>query len=283
MIKPGQRNPRLMLRLTEAQGYRCAVCSRVLSMDRGYDFPEWPSIVRFDRALPRTYLNSVVTCHPCSGRQSNCPSLTDYYNAVMSEAKAQIKEQPDCDLEVVAAIKARIRELSGLDLDVPVEYGRAPMSSVEHIAKVMASKHNDRPTREEMKERKKQRKAKWMNDGQRRRFMEIQRHRCVYCTAVFETDHVQHPRYPTWEHIETIGDGGTSKMNNVVVACSTCNNLRDNMGLSALEYAEWAADHHAEIEARAQHRIRALALKTRHKGKDWYLYNAGRTRPLFNS
>jgi len=73
------------------------------------------------------------------------------------------------------------------------------------------------------------------------RCSEQQNHRCCYCGR-----HTWHPSYgetgrknlaATLEHVHTRREGGTDSMNNLVMACSGCNNGRgDHFG--AVEFYE---------------------------------------------
>jgi hypothetical protein len=59
-------------------------------------------------------------------------------------------------------------------------------------------------------------------------------------------------RTSTLEHVVEKRNGGGNDLDNLVVACSICNELRSRYGMTAYEFSDWAPLHLDVIEQAAQ-------------------------------
>ena len=206
-----------------------------------------------------------------------------YDNYVSGTLNKVVREEAAIDQSVVDSIRHHLDELGYPEISFSENFGRAPLERSLVIAKTLIRthvlNHNDGiPTRKSLGRKV---KAKWMTDGNRRRFMEAQNHRCVYCFEPFDTKRVLGARYPTWEHVEEVKLGGFSQMRNIVIACRTCNGLRDTLKLTAHDYADWARMNRSSIDDAARRSEHALEIKMRNKGEAHLNRIWGRKRPLF--
>lgn len=103
--------------------------------------------------------------------------------------------------------------------------------------------HNNRPNRESVRKR--------IGERTYREICERDGHACVYCGATAE----QSGTHLQLDHLVPRADGGEDRADNLVLACRTCNSMRQNLSLS--QWAAYAATTRGlTINAR---RIRAQA------------------------
>ncbi len=194
-------------------------------------------VIKIDKKLARTYSNTVVACVRCAGRASNVDNLLDLQHHILNPEppKPQIKNP-----ETIARIREFLDQEGYQDTHIPKGYEHAPPAVAEHIARGIIRIAN-RP-KGHGKEHSKSR-------GYKRCWLESQNHRCCYCGIVMDNDPTS-PAFATWEHIQSLRDGGTNYKDNVVIACTTCNSLRDHFDMQAMEYYEWAVENIDEIRRR---------------------------------
>lgn len=180
---------------------------------------------------------------------------------------------PASDPAVIEAIDAALKACGIYHFKIPKNYGRAPMDRVSSIVAAI-KRQNVWMSPEAVLERKKRKKSKKVKalwkayHGARRRFCEAQNHRCCYCHARLNTDtqYPSDPYYPTWEHVERSADGGENHKRNLVIACTTCNSLRDAMGLNAYVFYDWVQQHPEKIIEVAERRRKQNANKLKTRG-----------------
>jgi 5-methylcytosine-specific restriction endonuclease McrA len=272
-------------RLLEMQAYRCAVCHRPIHTDHHYDAPDWPSMSKVNRALTRSYENCVLLCNRCCGKSVLYPTLMAYYEAYVTNSVPSNSREYPINESVLLEIREQLTA-AGIpeDREFPLDYGKAPRSSIPAIVRGILKKiaHEDfgKPA---FRRRQNAKSAKWMNDGNRRRFMEAQNHRCCYCGSRFDTEakSTQSARYPSWEHVDNASDGGTSRMMNLVIACLACNNLRSIKDMSAYAFADWVLHNRDEVDKHAKNVDHCLGIKERRNGPGWEPTDRIRIKPFY--
>ena len=70
----------------------------------------------------------------------------------------------------------------------------------------------------------------------KRKLSEAQNHRCCYCYVTFDEEN-ESPYSATFEHVIPTIRGGLSKLENLVLCCNTCNNIRGDR-ISAENFSE---------------------------------------------
>jgi 5-methylcytosine-specific restriction endonuclease McrA len=91
----------------------------------------------------------------------------------------------------------------------------------------------------------------------------LQNGRCFYCQTDCQLNDKNRPRSASVDHKQTMADRGSGKLENLVMACRSCNNLRGNIAYEDfLEGQLWLPEHKEE-------RVRLTVYYNR--GKDRYL------------
>ena len=255
----------LRLRLCEAQNHRCAVCAAKIEYASYSNSIERASVCKLDRSLPKSYDNCVVTCHYCSGGASTFTTLTEY-NERRSEQKAykEKTEYPETILIINEALSKYCVEenLPFKPLTESSKFRYAPPTALDEIINTQIAKIKYGQSSRIVKPKKTKTTFKWCSTGrtQKEAFSEMQNHRCCYC-GEYMNDENRHPRQATWEHVICKRDRGENSFDNLVIACSVCNSLRDMLKLEAEEFYEWVQTHRKEIEQRSNLIIRKRAMR----------------------
>lgn len=257
-LPPKRAGMGLRVRLSESQNHRCAFCATdITPYSEGEDET---CTVKIDRDEARSYLNCVVVCRKCAGASANSPSLMTYYEVTRGAAKPS-RPQRAHDPEMISHILALVAELAPPECDVSAikvnhGFGFAPRAKAEQIARNLI--HTEVTRDKAVSNRNSTPKP-----GYKRCFLESQNHRCCYCGHRMETLVRCHPRYATWEHVVALRNGGTDALDNLVLACATCNHTRDHLDLSAEDFYAWVQVNRNAIEGKVTARLRQLQRRKR--------------------
>jgi 5-methylcytosine-specific restriction endonuclease McrA len=243
----GRDRGKLKLYLCGCQNHRCAICLRPIKFLAYADDPARACAVKFDRSLPHGRKNSVACCARCAGTQSAYPSLLDFYEFKISGVKKKQKLKitfPDTINEINRQVAVQCAALS-IPFDLLNEKSKFRFAPPESIPKIVT--HRVKSFVERFNRPVPVKRIEYhLTMDKKIAFSEAQNHRCCYCSS--PVNFIQkHPRQATWEHVVPFREQGSHEFDNVVIACSACNNLRDRMDVSAEEFYLWASTHREEI------------------------------------
>lgn len=260
----------------EIQNNRCYACDKELSHPYLFDDLARPCVVPIDRSKPKSRDNSVVVCGECGGTQGNYPSLGAFIEAYRADPSIT-KKKPKTDSRVYPATVPLINKLMWERCPVPFEelsedskFRFTPPMAVEKIVAGRIEhaiiKANIAVRKDHIRELRNSGAFSFIVLTRDRREMlsEQQNHRCCYC-SIRMIDINRHPLSPTWEHVLAVKDGGADTWENLVIACSACNGLRNRLDLTALEYFDWVWSHLDEFREIIRFTVKKFESKERYR------------------
>jgi len=248
---------KMAIALSGEQNHRCATCSVEMQLTSG-SF-DTAAVAKIDPGEERCWQNLVALCRACVAARQNL-HLVEFFDLVCRQGRpAAVKKairqsgRTRSGNEVLARAMARVEaDLSSLGIKYPYSgeiFGGSDLppeaedAFVEKLVARAVKKHHAGTPR---KSRRWRSIGKGRNNDrlQRHRLGEAQNHRCCYCSELVRYDIPRHPDYATFEHvIERKHNGPAFSFDNLVIACSLCNNEREHLGLSANGYWRYVQQH----------------------------------------
>lgn len=293
---------KLRTRLSGEQNHRCACCGTMLTLLPGYQNAS--AVVQIDRALPRTWRNTVALCMRCNGNQANHESVVAYFahvaqnghpdrRTIILDHNRQHREMRKAHADKFALYRTLMSE----GLGVPYKWElrgiiNLPEERIREIAAKNIEKCLDRMAGDPKFSafmRGKPRCADRARLTLARRSSKIrshlsacQNHRCCYCGVPMMEDRFTwasgvryvDSRAATIEHVINSEDGGSDRMENLVAACHACNNLRGRLRLLAEDYYDKMQSGEIVIDHDECNRIAIQARKQKLGSRRGHLVHA---------
>jgi 5-methylcytosine-specific restriction endonuclease McrA len=241
-----------------------------------FDDPARPCVVPIDRSKRKALENSVVVCGACGGAQGNYPSLAAFIEAYQADPSVNKKKQKTASRiypATVPLINKMMRERCPVPFEELSENSNFQFTPPSAVEKIVENRITQAVIKTEVSARK-QHLRELRNStpytfivltrDKREMLSEQQNHRCCYCSTKM-LDINRHPLSPTWEHVLAVKDGGGDTWENLVIACSACNGLRNSLDLSALDYFDWVWANLAEFREIIRVAVKKFEAKERYR------------------
>ena len=227
------------IRLSESQNHRCAFCARSIDPYLLNNV----CAIRIEPSKSRSYRNCVAACFRCAGDMQGRNAL-EFYEARGWEKVSKIKpkiQYPETK-SLIAGFLVELAPEYNLSPDsIKVRGGHlyTPPEKAKNVAVSLLRAESLRATKIS--------RVSAPGKGYKRCFLESQNHRCAYCGDRLETFLIEHPLFATWEHMipARTQHPEAESFQNLIIACSACNSLRDKLDLEPMEYWEWLQNNSA--------------------------------------
>lgn len=268
-----------LISIAESQNHRCACCGTRFETRLGLYSTHVFLIRLINDTDMRSYKNSVAVCPRCVGFRNKYKTIWSVYHALQSRfitpAYEKIGRPDNLDAFRDILVEMGCRDVAvnffkdrgtgqGRSFNIHItrksarQIENADPSQLPMIARNIVEIYR----RYEGKERVlSYRYTKSSSNAKKRawyRLFEEQHGRCHYDDYAMLDQYsfgkkIDPPRRATFEHLKRQCDGGSDHIENLVLACQVCNNLRGKLHMGVEDFRAWAMNNKHHIEFVANH------------------------------